>query len=314
MKKPGVSYLSDITFRRGIVLFLLAVTILVGGTWMTIKLTADHFIRQDARDNAVTWANSLAAHVADLEQIASGEQPSTQSFAFFSAARSVGHVFRYVIYNRQGYSQLVSDANGVSPVDVSTHSSEASEAIESGSPVVKAQTGTSPDLPAYFAEAFVPVEVGGKIVAIVAASVDETAQRTSFYTGSLALCSLTALAFAIPAIAWYRRTREKQRADRHIRFLAHHDSLTGLANRARLIEKLDAAMALLPATGRWLAVHYLDIDNFKQVNDTLGHDGGDFLLSTIGKRLNAVVRQRGDVVARLGGDEFVVVQSGVRAK
>ena len=70
----------------------------------------------------------------------------------------------------------------------------------------------------------------------------------------------------------------------------------------------------LPATGRWLAVHYLDIDNFKQVNDTLGHDGGDFLLSTIGKRLNAVVRQRGDVVARLGGDEFVVVQSGVRAK
>ena len=46
MKKPGVSYLSDITFRRGIVLFLLAVTILVGGTWMTIKLTADHFIRR----------------------------------------------------------------------------------------------------------------------------------------------------------------------------------------------------------------------------------------------------------------------------
>ena len=162
MKKPAVSYLSDITFRRGVVLFLLAVTILVGGTWMTIKLTADHFIRQDARDNAVTWANSLAAHVADLEQIASGEQPSTQSFAFFSAARSVGHVFRYVIYNRQGYSQLVSDANGVSPIDVSTHSSEALEAIESGSPVVKAQTGTSPDLPAYFAEAFVPVESAAK--------------------------------------------------------------------------------------------------------------------------------------------------------
>ena len=181
MNKPAVSYLSDITLRRGIVLFLLALAVLVGGTWMTIKLTANHFIRQDARDNAVTWANSLAAHVADLEQIASGEQPSTQSFAFFSAARSVGHVFRYVIYNRQGYSQLVSDANGVSPVDVSTHSSEASEAIESGSPVVKAQTGTSPDLPAYFAEAFVPVEVGGKIVAIVAASVDETAQRARFY-------------------------------------------------------------------------------------------------------------------------------------
>jgi diguanylate cyclase (GGDEF)-like protein len=318
MKKPDVPYLSDITFRRGLVLLLLALSILVGGTWMTIKLTANYFIRQDARDNAVTWANSLAAHVADLEQIASGEQPSTQSLAFFNTARTIGHVFRYVIYNRQGYSQLISDANGLSQADISTRSGEALQAMQNRSPVVKAQTGTSPGLPAYFAEAFVPVEVGDRIVAIVAASIDETAQRARFYEaallGSLALCSLTALAFAIPAIAWYRRTREKQRADRHIRFLAHHDSLTGLANRARLIEKLDAAMALLPATGRWLAVHYLDIDNFKQVNDTLGHDGGDFLLSTIGKRLSAVVRQRGDVVARLGGDEFVVVQSGVRAK
>ena len=318
MKKPAVSFLSGITFRRGIVLFLLALTMLVGGTWMTIKLTTNHLVRQDARDNAVTWANSLAAHVTDLEQIASGERPSTESLAFFSAARSIGHVFRYVIYDRQGYSRLISDANGVSPAGISTHSSEALEAIDSGAPVVTAQTGTSPNLPAYFAEAFVPVEVGGKIVAIVAASIDETAQRARFYEaallGSLALCSLTALAFAIPAIAWYRRTKEKQRADRHIRFLAHHDSLTGLANRVRLIEKLDAAMALLPTTGRWLAVHYLDIDNFKQVNDTLGHDGGDFLLSTIGKRLSAVVRQRGDAVARLGGDEFVVVQSGVAAK
>jgi diguanylate cyclase (GGDEF)-like protein len=318
MKKPDVSYLSNITFRRGLVLLLLALSILVGGTWMTIKLTANYFIRQDARDNAVTWANSLAAHVADLEQIASGEQPSTQSLAFFNTARTIGHVFRYVIYNRQGYSQLISDANGLSQADISTRSGEALQAMQNRSPVVKAQTGTSPGLPAYFAEAFVPVEVGDRIIAIVAASIDETAQRARFYEaallGSLALCSLTALAFAIPAIAWYRRTREKQRADRHIRFLAHHDSLTGLANRARLIEKLDAAMALLPATGRWLAVHYLDIDNFKQVNDTLGHDGGDFLLSTIGKRLSAVVRQRGDVVARLGGDEFVVVQSGVRAK
>jgi diguanylate cyclase (GGDEF)-like protein len=318
MKKPDVSYLSNITFRRGLVLLLLALSILVGGTWMTIKLTANYFIRQDARDNAVTWANSLAAHVADLEQIASGEQPSTQSLAFFNTARTIGHVFRYVIYNRQGYSQLISDANGLSQADISTRSGEALQAMQNRSPVVKAQTGTSPGLPAYFAEAFVPVEVGDRIVAIVVASIDEKAQRARFYEaallGSLALCSLTALAFAIPAIAWYRRTREKQRADRHIRFLAHHDSLTGLANRARLIEKLDAAMALLPATGRWLAVHYLDIDNFKQVNDTLGHDGGDFLLSTIGKRLSAVVRQRGDVVARLGGDEFVVVQSGVRAK
>ena len=127
------------------------------------------------------------------------------------------------------------------------------------------------------------------------------------------LCGLTALSFGVPAIAWYRRTREKQQADRRITFLAHHDTLTGLANRARVIERLEAALAVLPSTGGIIALHFIDIDHFKQVNDTLGHDGGDFLLSTIGERLSALVRIE-DMVARLGGDEFVVVQTGVADK
>ena len=63
------------------------------------------------------------------------------------------------------------------------------------------------------------------------------------------MCGLMALAFGVPAIAWYYRTQEKQQADRRIRFLAHHDALTGLANRARLIERLDNALAMLPTIG-----------------------------------------------------------------
>ena len=117
----------------------------------------------------------------------------------------------------------------------------------------------------------------------------------------------------MPAIAWYRRTREKQQADRRIHFLAHHDALTGLANRARLIERLDSALAALPSVGGQIAVHFIDIDRFKEVNDTFGHDGGDFLLTTIGQRLRALTRIE-DLVARLGGDEFVVVQTGLGGK
>ena len=314
MTKPFVSYLSEISLRRGLWLLILVLMVLVGGVRLIIKVTADRMINRDAMETAADWANFLAANVNDLEQIAGGEQPSKQSLAFFEAARATGHVFRYIIYNRDGYSQLVADERGVSFVDISLLDGAAQRAAKASEPVIDIKSAASPDLPRYFAEAYVPVRVGDRAVAVVAAYVDETSRRASFYAGilgaSLALCGMTGLAFGVPAIAWYRRTKEKQRSDRRIQFLAHHDALTGLANRIRLTERLAAALAVLPATGAYIAVHYIDIDYFKQVNDSLGHDGGDFLLSTIGERLRALTRVE-DMVARLGGDEFVVVQTGL---
>ncbi len=317
MKKLAVPYLSDISLRRGAWLFVVILAVLVGGTWATIKITTENMLNRDARDTASDWANFLAANVTDLEQIAAGEQPSRQSLAFFQAARTAGHVFRYVIYNREGYAQLVADASGVSFVEISVFSHEAEKAITTGVPVIDAKWAKLKGAPRYISAAFIPIRIGSRHVAIVAAYVDQTAQRANFYGGilwlSVVLCGLTGLSFGIPAVAWYHRTRGKQGADRRIQFLAHHDVLTGLANRARLTERLQAALAVLPSTGALIAVHYIDIDHFKQVNDTSGHDGGDFLLSTIGARLRAMTRIE-DMVARLGGDEFVIVQTGLIAE
>jgi diguanylate cyclase (GGDEF)-like protein/PAS domain S-box-containing protein len=103
---------------------------------------------------------------------------------------------------------------------------------------------------------------------------------------------------------------EWQQAQAQISHMAHHDALTGLPNRTQLVEKLENALANLPLRGGSIAVHFIDLDRFKNVNDTLGHDGGDFLLKTVAERLRAVIRVD-DMVARLGGDEFVVVQTGV---
>jgi diguanylate cyclase (GGDEF)-like protein/PAS domain S-box-containing protein len=103
---------------------------------------------------------------------------------------------------------------------------------------------------------------------------------------------------------------EWQQAQAQVSHMAHHDALTGLPNRTQLVEKLKNALAFLPSRGGSIAVHFIDLDRFKNVNDTLGHDGGDFLLKTVAERLRAVTRVD-DMVARLGGDEFVVVQTGV---
>ncbi|MFK7792019.1 MAG: putative bifunctional diguanylate cyclase/phosphodiesterase [Devosiaceae bacterium] len=99
-------------------------------------------------------------------------------------------------------------------------------------------------------------------------------------------------------------------AEQEINHLAHHDHLTGLPNRLMLLKKLREAL-LRPNTASGVAVHCLDLDHFKDVNDTLGHQAGDRLLVEAGKRLRSSIKS-GDVLARFGGDEFTVLQYGVR--
>jgi len=110
-------------------------------------------------------------------------------------------------------------------------------------------------------------------------------------------------------VATHDDVTEQRHSEAKIAHMALHDTLTGLANRALFNERL--AHALTRANrGEILAVHVLDLDHFKKVNDTLGHSVGDKLLQTVGNRLQAVARD-GDTIARMGGDEFAIVQVGL---
>jgi len=100
--------------------------------------------------------------------------------------------------------------------------------------------------------------------------------------------------------------KQLEQYSRALESMALHDALTGLPNRRLLFDRLALAIAHARRNKSSMAVMYLDLDGFKQINDTLGHDAGDTLLSMVADRLVAAVRQE-DTVARLGGDEFVIV-------
>jgi diguanylate cyclase (GGDEF)-like protein len=112
-------------------------------------------------------------------------------------------------------------------------------------------------------------------------------------------------------VATHEDITEQRRSEVKIEYMAHHDALTDLANRVLLNERLEHALGRRIHREEMVAVHHLDLDQFKAVNDTFGHPTGDKLLKVVADRLRGLVRDT-DTIARMGGDEFVIVQAPIK--
>lgn len=115
----------------------------------------------------------------------------------------------------------------------------------------------------------------------------------------------------IGLVGMTREISESRETELTLQHLATHDALTDLPNRFLLLDRLSQVLARSKRSGTAFAVLYMDIDRFKEVNDTLGHEVGDLLLRAVALRLTKSVR-KSDTVARIGGDEFVIVMERVR--
>ncbi len=159
------------------------------------------------------------------------------------------------------------------------------------------------------------------IIAIVTDAVERLFEFSRRYENTPAQLDelLVVLCFVALALTWFsfrrwqdlkRELHERQGLELQLSHQAFHDALTGLPNRALFVEHLDYALVRGREHGTAVALLFLDLDNFKVVNDRLGHAAGDRLLNVVADHLRAAVRPA-DTVARLGGDEFTVVLEGL---
>ena len=102
----------------------------------------------------------------------------------------------------------------------------------------------------------------------------------------------------------------RMKSEKEIEYMAYYDRLTNLPNRFLFKDRVKAGIKLCEKTGSWINIIFIDLDDFKTVNDTMGHEGGDYLLKEVANRLKNSVR-KADTVARFGGDEFMIMLSNV---
>jgi len=140
-----------------------------------------------------------------------------------------------------------------------------------------------------------PVLIGAEVVAVLEFFATEPAEPDGPLLGIMADIG-TQLG----------RVIERKRAEERLQYLAHYDGLTGLPNRLLYFDRLDQALGWAQRNEQLVVVLLLDLDRFKVINDTLGHDVGDGLLQAVAERITGCVREC-DTVARLGGDEFVLL-------
>lgn len=147
---------------------------------------------------------------------------------------------------------------------------------------------------------------------VVRAGLDQLYARLIGYVGLTLLVAIGSLAVAYLLVA--RMRRAVKRAEAHLDYLAHIDPVTNLPNRHAFNERLSSALARVDQFGGNVGLLLLDLDNFKIVNDTLGHQCGDQLLKQVAQRLLETLRS-GDAICRIGGDEFaIILESGSMAR
>ena len=305
---------------------VLLLVVAVGATglalaWL-VRSTSAQLLRLDAEHVARAWAQFAGGSIDELEPLLQGAPLSDATRRDLLRHRQVQEVFRFRLFDREGRPVLLSDDLDRPAVAAPLRSTGNSighgdprvrDLVLGGQPLVELKAGQDATRPRVYSEAYVPLQRDGRVIGVAEVYVDQTERarhvRSAFglvAAGAFGLLTILSAAFGA---WWLRRARFERLAEERAHYLARHDVLSGLLNRNSFKEALDEAAWRHAGGGSGFAVLCVDLDHFKEVNDTQGHAAGDDMLRQVGDRLRAQVRT-GDRVARLASDEFALLLAG----
>ena len=302
-------------FRRSVITAIFGMVVLGCAVYFGINAAVNRAVSADANNKAREWATYFIEQMPNLDRLIATGNPDARQNESIKTAAKVGDVFRFKLYNRRGDLTLVSDKGASAVLKASEDdSAQAVDVMRTGISKVSLNDGTGKEnRPPLYVEAYVPI-IGeqGRVRGVVEVYIDQTATaslfKTSFAALSLTLALVAALTFGLPTMAYLLRSRQASEARLRVDYLAHYEPMTGLLNRASFTEKLDAILRGREQ-GKSLALVLLDIDDFKAINDTHGHEAGDEFLRHAAKCIAELCRET-DVAARPGADEFILALTG----
>jgi diguanylate cyclase (GGDEF)-like protein len=296
------SHIGRLDGVRRLVLVLCALVLAATAGIAYLRSKTEQLLRLDAVAVASDWSHFLIRTTPEFLLILAGELPSPSTLAAYRHAERLSRVRAFEIYDRRGTLRM-SFARG--------------QALEGKTPSVPLLTLTGSTVRPLVAMAqatgdlarvTLPLKVAGHVVGYLVASVDQDGLKSTYLAQALQTAVSIAVLLLLLAILIHAGLGFQQRKSAaQIRYLARNDRLTGLPNRQAFIEALEDMLARDAAHDRETAVMRVDIDHFMQVNDALGQEGGDHVLSAVAERL--ATGCNGGVVARLGGDTFGVIIS-----
>lgn len=298
------------------VLPLILATIVVGVGAYFVGLNAINDMERSQADAAArSFGKYLVQQVPSLDRILTGRMPPSMSLVVLRGVKPIGRVIEYRLYDQDG--QLRADSyrhsRGQPILTEQARSPEALALLVEGKQHFTINSGTESNAQSYYSQIMVPlISASGRTMGVLEVTSDETetwpGMFARFRSVILQVGILIVLAFGIPGILYLRNSGQLKLLAHRLRHSSEYDELTGTLNRATFNRAVQDLIDATADRGLSVAVHFIDIDRFKDVNDNLGHAVGDAVLQQVTQRLRRLTGGR-PCVARLGADEFAICQT-----